>query len=75
MKVLNVDHAHKGKGGHIVRERGYCMAIDKPILDILADLEYEFETLIEEYPDEMILFSVSEMTKEELEVLPEFLGW
>ena len=75
MKILNIDHVHKGKGGHLIRERGYCMPIDKPILDILADLEYEFETMIEEHDDEMLLFSVGEMTDEEFKVLPEFEGW
>jgi len=75
MKVLNIDHAHKGTRGHIIRERGYCMAIDKPILDILADLESELETIMKEHPDEMLLLSVDEMTDEEFKVLPEFWGW
>ena len=75
MKLLNIDHAHKGKGGHIIRERGYCVAIDKPLLDVLADLEYELETIVEEYPDTMLLISVSEMSESEFKVLPEFWGW
>lgn len=75
MKILNIDHAHKGKGGHIVREHGYCAAIDKPILDMLKDLEYELEAIVEEHSDEMILLSVTEMTEEAYKVLPEFTGW
>ncbi len=75
MKVLNVDHAHKGKGGHIIRERGYCSAIDKPILNILADLEYELEIIVEEHPDTILLLSISEMTEEEFASLDEFWGW
>lgn len=75
MKILNIDHIHKGKGGHLIRERGYITPVNKPILDILADLEGELEAMIEEHDDEMILLSVSEMTDEEFKVLPEFEGW
>ena len=75
MRILNVDHARKGKGGHIIRERGYCTAMDKPISDMLVDLESELEAILEEGYDEMLLLSLGEMTEEEYKVLPEFWGW